>query len=112
MASERLEEIKKIIEFAPQDPFPRYGLAMEHRTGGDHEEAVRAFADLQQRHPDYVPQYLMHGGSLVSLRRYAEARQVFAQGIEAAKRARNQQHALSELQAALDALDDQEQDER
>lgn len=108
MEPTRLEEIKKIIELAPQDPFPRYGLAMEYRTSGDHEEAVRAFADLQQRHPDYVPQYLMHGGSLVSLRRLAEARQVFALGIEVARRARNQQHALSELQAALNALDEED----
>ncbi len=105
--SSRLEEIKNIIALAPADPFPRYGLAMEYKNLGRHDEAQQAFADLMGSHPDYVPQYLLHGNLLLELRRRDEARTVFQKGIEAAKKARNQ-HALGELRAALSGIDDLE----
>ena len=73
---DRLEEIKKIVEQMPNDPFPRYGLAMEYKTSGNLQAADETFRDLAQRHPAYVPQYLMHGQVLVSLQRPDEARAV------------------------------------
>jgi predicted Zn-dependent protease len=99
----RIEVIKKIIEQTPQDPFPRYGLAMEYKQAGMAEEAHSAFAALEQSHPDYVAQYLMHGNLLTSMQRVAEARGVLERGMAAAQRKRDQ-HALGELQQALAAL--------
>ncbi len=103
----RLEEIKSFIAMSPEDPFPRYGLAMEYKKLGLHEEALKAFSELSVSHPEYVAQYLLHGNLLVELRRRAEARGVFERGIEAARKARNQ-HAQGELQAALEGLDEEE----
>jgi predicted Zn-dependent protease len=90
---------------APGDPFPRYGLAMEYKNLGDHAEARGCFSELEKSHPDYVPQYLMHGQLLVELGERAEAKRVFTAGIERAAQARNF-HAQSEMQAALERLDD------
>lgn len=103
MAS-RLDEIKRIIEEMPDDPFPRYGLAMEHKNSGDLSAAHAAFADLQQRHPGYVPQFLMHGQTLIAMREPEQAAEVLRQGIAAAEKARNL-HALGELRAALENLE-------
>lgn len=107
--SSRLEEIRGFIEMDPKNPFPRYALAMEYKNLGQPERAHEAFAELAQLHPDYVPQYLMHGGVLAGLRRLDEARAVYARGIEVARRMKNG-HALGELQAALAALDGDSED--
>jgi hypothetical protein len=102
----RLDAIRKFVEQSPNDPFPRYGLAMELKNLGRHEEAHQAFVDLETRHPDYVPQYLMHAGVLGALQNRSEARAVLERGIAAAQKKRDA-HALGELQSALDAVDDE-----
>lgn len=99
----RIEAIKKIVEQQPDDPFARYGLAMEYKNAGRAEEANAAFAELAARNPDYVPQYLMHGNLLAAMHRLAEARAVFERGIAAARK-KGDAHAAGELQQALDAL--------
>jgi tetratricopeptide (TPR) repeat protein len=93
----------KLIAAKPDDPFPRYGLAMEHKKLGQHEEAVRAFDELTRVHPSYVPAYLMFGNLLEALGRAGQAAEVYGRGIEAARAAGND-HALGELQAARDAV--------
>jgi tetratricopeptide (TPR) repeat protein len=100
---DRIETFKSFISRSPTDPFPRYGLAMEYKGSGRLEEAWTAFQDLIQNFPDYVPTYLMAGGTLAALGRAAEAADVYRQGIEVASR-RGDQHARSELEAALAEL--------
>ena len=103
--STRLEEIKSFIEMAPNDPFPRYGLAMEYKNLGDRENARLAFDELAKLHPDYVPQYLMYGQMLVEMGDRKGAKQVLSAGVEKAQKSRNF-HASGELQSALDRLED------
>jgi predicted Zn-dependent protease len=101
----RIDEIKEIIAMVPNDPFPRYGLAMEYKNAGDKGEARRCFAELLETHPDYVPQYLMHGQLLVEMGERDEACRILSLGVERARAARNF-HAMNETQAALDRLKD------
>lgn len=96
----RLETLRRIAAQRPADPFPRYGLAMELRNSGAHDEALATFAELERTAPDYVPQYLMHGQLLVELGRKDDARQVFERGaLKAAQKGDG--HASSELASAL-----------
>lgn len=99
----RIDLLRAFIEKNPSDPFPRYGLAMEHKNAGRLEEAWATFEDLIRRAPDYVATYLHAGNTLVGLGRTAEARQVYEAGIEAARR-KGDGHALGELQGALGEL--------
>jgi predicted Zn-dependent protease len=99
----RIDAIKKIVESQPNDPFPRYGLAMEYKNAGRAEEAHATFAELEQRHPDYVAQYLMHGNLLTSMHKLEEARGVLERGVAAARK-KGDSHALGELQGALAGL--------
>lgn len=105
MSDDRIETMKQFIEQAPDNPFPRYALAMEFKSAGRLEEAAETLADLATRSPDYVATYLQWGMFLEQLGRLDEARQAFEAGIEWAGKAGNQ-HALSEIQSALSALDD------
>jgi tetratricopeptide (TPR) repeat protein len=99
---DRLGMLEKLIVAKPDDPFPRYGLAMEYKKLGRHDEAVQAFEDLTRIHPSYVPAYLMFGNLLEALGRREQAGEVYGRGVEAARAAGND-HALGELQAAHDA---------
>ena len=100
---DRIATFKSFIARAPADPFPRYGLAMEHKTRGELAEAWTAFGELLERFPEYVPTYLMAGGTLVGLGRHAEAADIYRRGIEVASRG-GDQHARSELESALKEL--------
>ncbi len=99
----RIEVIKKIVAQQPNDPFPRYGLAMEYKNAGQADEAHAAFSELESRWPEYVAAYLMHGNLLASMHRLSEARSIFENGITAARQ-KGDAHALGELQSALQNL--------
>ena len=100
----RLEALEMMVSKGVNDPFPMYGLALEYRSQERHDDAIRAFGQLRERFPKYVPQYLMCGQMLVNQKRPDEARVWLTQGMEAAKRAGNT-HALGEIQNVLATLD-------
>ena len=97
---DRIASFRSFISKSPRDPFPRYGLAMEHKGRGEHAEAWAVFEELIAKFPDYVPTYLMAGGTLLSLGRKDDASAIYRQGIDVATR-RGDQHARRELQDAL-----------
>lgn len=97
---DRIATFKSFISRSPTDPFPRYGLAMEYKGAGRLDDAWAAFEDLLAQFPDYVPTYLMAGGTLAALGRTAEAAKVLRTGVEVAGK-RGDLHAKKELEAAL-----------
>jgi predicted Zn-dependent protease len=100
---DRIATFKSFISRSPADPFPRYGLAMEHKGQGQLDEAWTVFSELLAQFPDYVPTYLMAGGTLVALGRRDEAADVYRRGIEVSGR-RGDSHARGELESALAEL--------
>jgi hypothetical protein len=61
------------------------------------------FSELLEQFADYVPTYLMAGGTLAALGRRDEAAEVYRRGVEVAGR-RGDSHARGELEAALGEL--------
>jgi tetratricopeptide (TPR) repeat protein len=98
--SKRLAALEKVTGAGSTDPFAWYGLAMEYRSLGRHDDALAAFGKLRALDASYVPQYLMAGQLLLQLHRPADAREWLEAGVSAA-RAKGDGHALSELQSAL-----------
>jgi len=98
--SPRLQQIRNLLQDDPDDPFLRYGLAMELISLGDSTEAVEIFRDLMQRTPGYVPTYLMLAQTLQRQGKEPEAANVLRSGIAVAQAA-GEEHAMSELQALL-----------
>jgi predicted Zn-dependent protease len=101
--SKRLAFLKDITSRGSTDPMAFYGLAMEYRSLGLHDEALATFTSLKESHPGYVAMYLMCGQMLEQMSRQTEARGWYEAGITRAHEARNT-HAASELEAALSAL--------
>lgn len=100
---DRIATFKTFIERTPADPFPRYGLAMEHKGRGELDAAWAVFEELVAKFPDYVPTYLMAGGTLAALGRRTEAAALYARGVEVATRG-GDSHARGELESALAEL--------
>jgi predicted Zn-dependent protease len=101
----RIEQLQSFIAQTPQDPFPRYGLALELKNIGRLEDAHHTFSELIAKFPDYTAAYLHAGGVLVMLGRKREAADTYRQGVEACARKRDF-HAKGELEAALADLGD------
>jgi tetratricopeptide (TPR) repeat protein len=99
----RIELLRGFIEQRPDDPFPRYALALEYKNAGQLELAWETFSTLMKSHGDYVAAYLHAGNTLVALGRVPEARAVFERGIEACTR-RGDAHARGEIEGALALL--------
>src|SRR5689334_22220890 len=100
---DRIASFRSFISKSPTEPFPRYGLAMEYKGRGELLEAWGVFQELIAQFPDYVPTYLMAGGTLVGLGRKDEAAETYRKGIEVATRC-GDKHARGELEAALAEL--------
>lgn len=100
---DRLEQLRRFIAASPDEPFPRYALALERKSQGDVPGAAAELQALLVRKPDYLAAYLQLGMLLEQEGRVAEAREAFVQGQQQA-RAQGNQHTLSELTTALEAL--------
>lgn len=100
---DRIATFKSFIARTPEDPFPRYGLAMEHKGRGELDQAWACFAELIEKFPDYVATYLMAGGTLTALGRSDEAADIYRRGVAVASR-KGDAHAKGELETALAEL--------
>lgn len=101
--SKRLLFLEQLVQKGQADSFSLYALALEYKSTGQVEEALRTFVSLKEQDPGYVPQYLMAGQLLAGADRKDEARAWLTEGIGRARSTGNS-HALSELESALASL--------
>jgi thioredoxin-like negative regulator of GroEL len=99
----RRQMLEEFVARKPDDPFSRYGLAMECVNSGDPAAADQHFRALLQSNADYVPAYLMYAQLLVRESRATEARTVLSSGIAAAEK-KGDQHARSEMEGLLSEI--------
>ena len=99
----RAEMLQQFLAENPNDVFARYGLAMEYATAGDVEAALREFATLLEKNPDYTAGYFMAAQTLARAGRNEEAKAKLKEGIASAERTGNG-HAKSEMSTMLEEL--------
>ena len=99
----RVAALKEILETNPNDAFARYALGLEYSGAGETGAALTEFQLLLAAHPDYTNGYFMAAQALARAERQDEAKAMLQQGIECARRTRNQ-HALAEMEAMLEEL--------
>src|SRR5262249_26515139 len=73
---DRIEQLRKFIVASPDDPFPRYALALELKGKGDAAAAAGELRELLGRKPDYLAAYLQLGMLLDALDKVSEAREI------------------------------------
>jgi len=91
------------IRQRPNDPFPRYALALEYKNAGRLDESRQVFVELMAAAPDYTASYLHAGNVFVALGQTAEARRVYEAGIAACLRT-GDSHTRGEIEGALGVL--------
>ena len=101
----RLEKLQQFLADDPNDSFTRYAIGLEYAKDANYPEAIRTLEELRARDPAYVPTYYMLGEYYREINDTTKAKASFEEGILKA-RAANNLHAASELQAALDELED------
>lgn len=92
--------LQDMVRQRPDEPFPKYGLAMELAKLERVEQASEAFDSLLEAHPDYVAAYLMAGNHFAKQGDAAKARATYDRGVEVAKAA-GDDHTVGELEVAL-----------
>jgi predicted Zn-dependent protease len=105
--SSRLQQLLDFHRKDPSDAFIRYGIALQYTSQQQYDEALSWFEDLRTGFPDYLPTYYMLGDLYRRLNRFSDARTVYGEGLQIARRA-NDTHTFSEISAALDELEDEE----
>jgi len=98
-----MEVLRAMVAQNPADAFARYGLAMELIKNGDLASGIAEFRALLEHNPNYAAAYFHGGQALEKLGDIEEARAFYEKGVEVTGRT-GDEHARSELQAALDML--------
>lgn len=91
-----IEQLTKLLDADPRDPFLLYGMAQELARAGDHAAAVRWYDRCLEADPGYCYAYYHKARSLAALGDTPAALAAIATGKAAAQRA-GDGHALSEL---------------
>ena len=102
MQTTRLNKLLEFLKADPNDPFILYALATEYNSAGDFELAFRYYNQLLTDSPDYVGTYYHLGKLYEKMDNRAKAIEIYKLGLSAA-RSKNDNHAYSELQSALNA---------
>lgn len=101
--SARANALRALLAQDPNNSFVRYGLAQDHISNGQLEEAMTEFRTLIAQNADYCAAYFHGGQTLEKMGRNAEAAELYKQGIEATYRT-GDGHTRSELEAALSMI--------
>jgi Flp pilus assembly protein TadD len=86
VSEERIEALRKMAAAHPNDPRPRFGLALELEKAGRMEDAVQALRDYLSIADDEGNAWGRLGAALRTLGRDDEAREAYRSGIAAATR--------------------------
>ncbi len=101
MNSERIKTLEQWIKEDPNDPFNKYGLAME-LSQSQPERATALFTELLTSHPDYLATYYI-AAQFFSQSEPDKVIAILEVGIELAKK-QNNEKTFRELRSALEEL--------
>lgn len=103
--TDKIEQLKALLKDVPDEPFVLFALAQEYAKKGDLTVAVQYYERLAATAPDYTGTYYHLGKLYEQLGETARAISVYQKGMEITRN-KNDHHALSELQSALEMITD------
>jgi tetratricopeptide (TPR) repeat protein len=102
---DRLSQLEELLKEDPNDPFLKYGIALEHAKLGNISEAVLRIENLIAEKPDYLGAYYQLGQYYEALKNMEAAKNIYEKGMLLAKEKKNMK-TLNELREALQLLED------
>lgn len=103
----RIAEIKKMLEESPEDTFLHYALALEYIVLGEIHNGMELLENIRAKSPDYLAVYMKLGKMYHALQDIPKAIEAIEQGIIVA---RNKQDfkTINELEQVLEDIKDDE----
>jgi tetratricopeptide (TPR) repeat protein len=103
----RLEKLQEFLKADPNDSFTRYAIGLEYRSKNDIPKAIEMLEAIVANDPGYVDTYYKLADCYKQIKDREKAMACYKKGILQA-RAANDLHAASELQMAMDDMEDEE----
>ena len=103
---QRLQQLQNLLQQDPDDAFLLFAIAKEYEKAGALEEARESYLRILKKTHGYSAAYYHLGKLLEQLGDRAAAAEIYKEGLQVT-RAQNDLHAFSELQTALELLDDE-----
>jgi tetratricopeptide (TPR) repeat protein len=101
--SSRLDKLRQMLETKPGDPFLLYAIGLEYKKLKDAKSAIEFLDRTIQHDWGYCYAYYQKGLILQESGDVEGAKRALAEGLDAARR-KGDQHAASEISAALELL--------
>jgi Flp pilus assembly protein TadD len=102
--ADRIESLRRMAEAHPDDPRPRFGLALEHERAGDWEATARELRAYLALDDDEGNAWGRLGHALRRLGHDDDARDAYRQGIAAAER-HGHPTMVMEFEEVLEGMD-------
>ena len=100
----RMDQLRRMLERTPDDPFLLYGVALEYKKSNDLQNALDYLDRALGADPGYCYAYYQKGQVYESQGDLESARRVYREGMEAARK-KGDAHALSEIEGALGMIE-------
>ena len=101
----RLSQLEELLKEDPNDPFLKYGIALEHAKLGNLAEAIQRIENLLAEKPDYLGAYYQLGQYYEAVKNFDAAKNIYEKGMLLAKEKKNMK-TLNELREALQLLEE------
>ena len=101
--SDRLEQLSKLYDADPNDPFCTYGIALEHAKAQRYDEALEWLDKTLGLDSQYCYAFYQKAKALSAMGQDGAAREILKIGMETATQA-GDDHARSEMAELLDTL--------
>ncbi|MCD6068635.1 MAG: hypothetical protein K0S33_3461 [Bacteroidetes bacterium] len=98
--TERLKQIREMLEKEPGDDFLNYALAVEWEAAGEPQQAIAQLKKLLERNVEYLGAYYKLGKLLEETGSTEQALEVYNKGLELAQK-QNNKKAAGELSEAI-----------
>ena len=102
--SQRMQQLRRMLERTPSDPFLLYGIALEYKKANDLHQALEYLDRTIQADAAYCYAYFQRGQVFEALGDVASAKGAYLQGIGVAGQ-KGDAHARSELEGALSMIE-------
>ena len=102
----RLEKLQQFLDLDPNDSFTKYAIGLEYAAIKEYPAAIAAFEDLIAKDREYVATYYQLAEAYRITGEKGKAKKTYLDGIAIARKV-NDLHAASELEAAMDEMEEE-----
>ena len=106
----RIDELEKMLDESPDDPFLIFALAKEYEKSEGTLQALLMYEHLVTNYPSYIAAYYHYAKVLNNAGNKNEALRLLQKGIEEGTKAK-EMHAVSEMRGLLNLWTGIEEDE-